>query len=95
MTFYYLFLSQLLHFIASNKFNQAVAHGSLLYCHLGSCQNRLATVPNDTNEARTNDDTVAVRTQRGEMSPSGFAVGTNNTFYINFPVMSAVLLIPP
>lgn len=65
-----------------------------ILCHLGSCQNKLTTMPNDTNVAGTNDDTVSVRAQKGQMLPSGSAVGTNNTFYIHFLFVSAARLIP-
>lgn len=88
-----LFLSGLSYFNDSNKLSpnhNTLSQNSLLYCHLGSCQNRLATMPNDTNVAGTNDDTVTVRTQKGQMLPSGCAVGTSNTFYIHFLFMSAV-----
>lgn len=52
-----------------------------------TCQNRLNTIPNNTKLAGTNNYTVAVRTQKGQMSPSDHAVGTNNTFDIHFPFM--------
>lgn len=45
--------------------NEASTHNPPPCRHLGSCQNRLAAVPNDTTVSGTNDDTVAVRTQRG------------------------------
>lgn len=44
---------------------------------------------NDTNMARTNNDTVSVRTQKGQMSPSGCDVGASSTFCIHFCFMPA------